>query len=241
MTAALYRTTVARAPSLRTATPAPRPLLAKSRAQRIAARVSRHGPWIAPALALAWPRADLLWVGTLALVLAGSAAVAAVEDEVSGDLGTRTPWQRPQVRWLLASVLVAAIDVGRLGWTAVVSHELRTLAALTLGLGYLLRTLAVGTNRYYTDLLVVQLARRHSVCEAGPYAHLRHPGDLATVIIVLSLPLALGSLLAVVPAAIVAYAVVLRAAREDSFLRAALPGYADYARRVRTRMLPGIY
>jgi protein-S-isoprenylcysteine O-methyltransferase Ste14 len=241
MTAALYRTTVARAPSLGTTTQAPRPLLAPNRAHRIAARVSRHGPWVAPVLALAWPRADLLLVGTLALVLAGSAAVAAVEDEVSGDLGARAPWQRPHVRWLLASVLLAALDVGRLEWTTMIPREVRTLAALSLGLGYLLRTLAVGTNRYYTDLVVVQLARRHSVCDAGPYAHLRHPGDLATVVIVLSLPLALGSLLALAPAVMVAYAVLVRAAREDSFLRAALPGYADYARRVRTRMLPGVY
>mgnify|MGYP000677000443 CR=1 FL=1 len=51
----------------------------------------------------------------------------------------------------------------------------------------------------------------------------------------------LGSLWALIPAVIAAALTVLRTALEDRLLREELEGYADYARRVRYRLLPGVW
>jgi len=55
------------------------------------------------------------------------------------------------------------------------------------------------------------------------------------------LALALGSLWALLPAALYALALVVRTALEDATLRRELEGYADYAARVRFRLIPGIW
>jgi protein-S-isoprenylcysteine O-methyltransferase Ste14 len=53
--------------------------------------------------------------------------------------------------------------------------------------------------------------------------------------------LVLGSWWALLPASGYALLILERAAREDRFLQAELPGYADYAKRVHYRVLPGIW
>ena len=54
----------------------------------------------------------------------------------------------------------------------------------------------------------------------------------------LATPFLLGSLVAVIPQAIAAACLVARAYLEDKTLRAELPGYAQYAKKVRFRLMP---
>jgi protein-S-isoprenylcysteine O-methyltransferase Ste14 len=53
--------------------------------------------------------------------------------------------------------------------------------------------------------------------------------------------LALGSVWTLIPAVVALIITVLRAILEDQALQDELPGYCDYARRVRYRLIPGIY
>lgn len=53
--------------------------------------------------------------------------------------------------------------------------------------------------------------------------------------------LALGSWLALVPALLYAVLIVRRAAIEDRYLQAELDGYAQFASRVRYRLIPGVW
>ena len=55
------------------------------------------------------------------------------------------------------------------------------------------------------------------------------------------MPLALGSLWALVPVILLCPLLVLRTVWEDQMLQAELPGYREYAQRVRYRLLPGIW
>jgi protein-S-isoprenylcysteine O-methyltransferase Ste14 len=57
----------------------------------------------------------------------------------------------------------------------------------------------------------------------------------------LCIALVLGSLWALIPAGMVAALLVVRTVLEDAALKAELPGYGDYAGRVRYRLLPGIW
>jgi protein-S-isoprenylcysteine O-methyltransferase Ste14 len=53
--------------------------------------------------------------------------------------------------------------------------------------------------------------------------------------------LALSSMWTLIPAAVALIIAVIRTALEDQALQDELPGYRDYARRVRYRLIPGIY
>lgn len=64
---------------------------------------------------------------------------------------------------------------------------------------------------------------------------------VAIIFTILCVPVLLGSLYALIPAALVAALFVLRTALEDRTLRAELPGYADYARTVRWKLVPKIW
>ena len=77
--------------------------------------------------------------------------------------------------------------------------------------------------------------------DRGLYAHVRHPMYAAIAVAVPCVALALGSLWALIPAAFIDALFVLRTAREDRMLQDKLPGYAEYARRVRYRLLPGVW
>jgi protein-S-isoprenylcysteine O-methyltransferase Ste14 len=69
----------------------------------------------------------------------------------------------------------------------------------------------------------------------------RHPGYAGTIVATVALPVAPGSLWALVPAVIGAAGFVLRTLLEDNSLMEELPGYRAYARQVRFRLLPGIW
>jgi protein-S-isoprenylcysteine O-methyltransferase Ste14 len=64
---------------------------------------------------------------------------------------------------------------------------------------------------------------------------------LGIVVTFLALPLVLASWWSSIPAAIIVGLFVYRTNREEQMLRAGLPGYEDYARRVRFRILPGVW
>jgi protein-S-isoprenylcysteine O-methyltransferase Ste14 len=53
--------------------------------------------------------------------------------------------------------------------------------------------------------------------------------------------LALSSMWTLIPAAVALIVTVIRTVLEDQTLQDELPGYRDYARRVRYRLVPGIY
>ena len=59
--------------------------------------------------------------------------------------------------------------------------------------------------------------------------------------ILIGMALALGSLWALLPAALVIASIAVRTALEERVLRAELPGYADYTRRVTYRWIPGVW
>ncbi|OHD72012.1 MAG: hypothetical protein A2177_06885 [Spirochaetes bacterium RBG_13_68_11] len=75
----------------------------------------------------------------------------------------------------------------------------------------------------------------------GPYRLVRHPGYAGATVACAALPLMLGSVWGFVPFAVFLVAVVARTALEDSTLRAELPGYEEYCRRTRYRLVPGIW
>jgi protein-S-isoprenylcysteine O-methyltransferase Ste14 len=112
---------------------------------------------------------------------------------------------------------------------------------LLLAAGFSLSAWAMASNPFFEGTVRIQREVGHHVVEAGPYRRIRHPGYLGLCLWATATPLILRSR-AAVPVAVGAVAwVVLRTVLEDATLRRELPGYAEYARRVRFRLLPGLF
>ena len=86
-----------------------------------------------------------------------------------------------------------------------------------------------------------RLIEGHQLVVRGPYRLVRHPGYVGLAGWALASPLLLLSARAIWPALLAAAWIVLRTALEDATLRRELEGYAAYARRVRWRLVPGIW
>ena len=87
----------------------------------------------------------------------------------------------------------------------------------------------------------IQVDRGHVVCDSGPYRIVRHPGYAGNMLALPGMVLALSSMWTLIPAAVALIIAVIRTVLEDQTLQDELPGYRDYARRVRYRLIPGIF
>ncbi len=139
---------------------------------------------------------------------------------------------------MLATPGLAALDAVRFRWLPMTAWLWPAGLAL-LAAGMALSARAMAANPFFEGTVRIQEDQR--VVEDGPYARIRHPGNLALALWALSIPFLLGSWWALLLAAVTACWVVLRTALEDRLLRRELPGYAGYARRVRWRLLPGAW
>jgi protein-S-isoprenylcysteine O-methyltransferase Ste14 len=136
--------------------------------------------------------------------------------------------------------LVAGLDV-RFAWSGdlAVAWNVAGAAVLVAGLG--LAAWAMLANAYFSTAVRIQGDRGQTVCRSGPYRLVRHPGYVGFILQSFGTALVLGSLWALVPGVAAASLMVIRTALEDRFLQAELPGYRDYTRDVRHRLVPGIW
>ncbi|WP_091897972.1 isoprenylcysteine carboxylmethyltransferase family protein [Bradyrhizobium sp. Rc2d] len=96
-------------------------------------------------------------------------------------------------------------------------------------------------NSFAAPVVKLQTERAQHVISTGPYAYVRHPMYSGMVLFFTGVPLLLGSWwgLAMIPLFIALFAI--RIPIEERTLREGLPGYADYAARVRYRLVPGVW
>jgi protein-S-isoprenylcysteine O-methyltransferase Ste14 len=141
---------------------------------------------------------------------------------------------------ILVALPLAGLDK-RFGWTPPLPLIIPLAAVLLFAACYVLFFWAMASNEFFSSLVRIQSDRGHSVASGGPYRFVRHPGYVAMTAQFLLVPVALGSLWALLPAAAAAGVYILRTALEDRMLQKELPGYAEYARRVRYRLIPGIW
>ena len=137
-------------------------------------------------------------------------------------------------------VMVAGFD-HRLGWSPVFPLWLNLLGFILIATGYSLAVWALVGNRFFSGVVRIQAERGHVVCESSPYRFIRHPGYAGHLLPLLGIVLALSSVWTLIPAVVALVIAILRTALEDQILQEELPGYRDYALRVRYRLFSGIY
>ena len=137
----------------------------------------------------------------------------------------------------IAGFVAAGLDF-RFRWTLLPDWVSYAAAAAFL-LAYLLYAEVLRENTYLSRTIEVQ--ENQKVIDTGLYGIVRHPMYSATLLLFFSIPLVLGSGIAFV--CFLAYPAIIakRIRNEEQVLTEGLPGYADYCRRVRWRLLPLIW
>jgi len=194
------------------------------------------------------------WQGWLYLGLNVAALVATyialrhktdlVQERLKAGPGIKS-WDR--VYWALSAplglimIIVAALDAGRFQWGPRVPAAIVAIGAILYAIGQVLFLWAKAVNRFFSAVVRIQTDRGQTVCREGPYRFVRHPGYLSGILFGPAGALVLGSFWALIPAVLAAILLIVRTALEDKTLQAELPGYSDYARQVRFRLVPGVW
>ncbi len=134
-------------------------------------------------------------------------------------------------------VVVPALD-HRYGWSDVATPVV-VLGDVLIVVSYLGFYRVFRENTY--GAATVRVEEEQKVVSTGPYAIVRHPMYSASLVMSLGIVLALGSwwgLLALVPGILV---LGWRLTDEEELLHKDLPGYTEYTRQVRWRLIPGIF
>jgi protein-S-isoprenylcysteine O-methyltransferase Ste14 len=137
-------------------------------------------------------------------------------------------------------VIVAGLD-HRYNWSPEFPLWINVIGFILIAFGYAFAAWAVAENRFFSSMVRIQTDRGHVVCDTGPYRFVRHPGYSGNILPLFGIVLALDSVWTLIPAAVALIITVIRTVLEDQTLQEELPGYRDYARRVRYRLIPGIY
>ena len=138
---------------------------------------------------------------------------------------------------LVVTIVLAPLD-HRFQWSSVPSI-VSVLALVLVVAGYALTIVTLATNSWAAATITVE--RSQPVISTGLYALVRHPMYTGGILMFLATPVALGSYWGLLPATAMAAGIVWRLLDEERILAARLPGYDDYCRKVRFRLVPGIW
>ncbi len=136
--------------------------------------------------------------------------------------------------------LVAGLDA-LFDWSPPFSLPVKILALVIILVGYALGSYALIENRFFSGMVRIQTDRGHQVVSSGPYRWIRHPGYAGALLTYLATPFFLDSRWAFLPVIFITIVLVIRTSLEDKILQDELQDYSDYARRVRYRLLPGVW
>jgi protein-S-isoprenylcysteine O-methyltransferase Ste14 len=136
--------------------------------------------------------------------------------------------------------VLMALDATRFRWSEV-PVWLQAAGAILIALCKYLFYLTFRENPYAAPTVKIQATRGHRVINSGPYAYIRHPMYAGHFLFFIGAPLLLGSWCGLMAASLLAALFVARIVMEERTLANELPGYRDYAARVRHRLIPGIW
>ena len=140
----------------------------------------------------------------------------------------------------LVIFMIAGLDV-RFSWSPDIPLLFQSLALIGVITGYVIGGWAMVANKFFSAVVRIQKERNQIVVSDGPYKVVRHPGYAGAILTLLSTPIMLGSLWAVLPVVFVLCLTIVRTHLEDKTLQEELDGYREYSSRVRFRLLPGIW
>lgn len=126
----------------------------------------------------------------------------------------------------------------RFGWSDVPS-ELVIVSNLIVFLAYVSIFFVMKENSYASR--IVEVEKDQKVISTGPYAVVRHPMYAAVIPLFLFIPLALGSYWSIICFVPLPFIIIARLLNEEEVLKRDLPGYKEYCKKVKYRLIPHIW
>jgi len=134
-------------------------------------------------------------------------------------------------------LVVPAFD-HRFGWSQMPPAVALAGDAL-VGLGWLAIFFVFRENSFTSS--TIELAPDQKVVSSGPYALVRHPMYAGALVMLLGIPIALGSWWGILVLAAILPALIWRLLEEEKFLAGNLAGYVEYQNKVRYRLIPAVW
>ncbi|MET0474087.1 MAG: isoprenylcysteine carboxylmethyltransferase family protein [Mycobacterium sp.] len=138
---------------------------------------------------------------------------------------------------VVVQLAVSAFD-HRFGWSSV-ALPVVVLGDVLVAVGLLLAQLVIVQNAYAAATITIEEGQ--PLVSSGLYGMVRHPMYLGALVMMVGTPLALDSLWGLVVLIPAWFALAIRIGDEEKMLIAGLAGYDEYTRKVRYRMLPGVW
>ena len=137
--------------------------------------------------------------------------------------------------------VVPGFDVVRYQWSEPLPVWMRIIAMFVhlpcfVFLGWVMRE-----NTYLSQVVKIDQERGHQVVTSGPYALVRHPMYTIAIVLLLAVPVALGSRFGLILSIFLTLLLIVRTYFEDRTLHAELNGYREYAMQTRHRLIPGVW
>jgi protein-S-isoprenylcysteine O-methyltransferase Ste14 len=199
---------------------------------------------------LDWPAA---WIFMAEFVVGGIAVTLWLAWRDPGLLKERMagPFQKGQVFW--DKVFIGFIIVVWFSWLGLMALDakrwelshmpdaLKVVGAVLIPVGFFIVWLTFRENSFAAPVIKIQKERGQHVISTGPYAIVRHPMYAGGALYMIGMPLLLGSGLGILVLPLLLGALSMRIFIEEATLRKGLPGYGEYTRRVRYRLVPGVW
>jgi protein-S-isoprenylcysteine O-methyltransferase Ste14 len=156
--------------------------------------------------------------------------------------------QRPRDRAVMVAIglffcfwlAFIGLDARRFGWSQVPPRAEAIGAVLIVGAFWGWVTV-LRANSFAAVTIRLQQERGQTVISTGPYAVVRHPMYAYAIPLLIGTPLLLGSLWGLLGMPLAMPLMAARALGEEAVLMEGLPGYREYAAKVRFRLLPGVW
>lgn len=142
---------------------------------------------------------------------------------------------------IVAHFILASLDAGRFNWSGTFPVWVHAAGFLLYISSSVLAFQAMAVNLFFSPVVRIQDERGHHLIESGPYHWMRHPGYAGLAGGLIGGGLTLGSLVSLLPAAILVLLFLRRTLIEDQYLTDHLPGYPEYRKRTPARWIPGVW
>lgn len=187
------------------------------------------------------------WLFLVALVIPMSGTLYYLLKEDPALLAKRMRLKEPQKKqrtivkvasfFMLIAFIMPGLDY-RYHWSDV-PFWLIMASLLLFEVSYAMVIVVMAQNSYASR--VVEIQEGQKLIDTGLYSVVRHPMYLGSILLYLAIPLLLGSYYALIPMAVACAEIIARIKNEEEVLKDGLPGYKEYTKRVRYRLIPFVW
>jgi len=137
----------------------------------------------------------------------------------------------------LSAFIISGLDY-RFQWSTVPLLVV-VISAIIVLTGYILFFMVMRQNSYSSRVVEIQVKQK--VIDSGLYGIVRHPMYSAAILMLMFMPLVLGSFYALIPLIIFPLQLGMRMKNEELILEKGLDGYIEYKKKVRYKIIPFLW